>query len=68
MPKIAEAEWDFEELPDQVDLGRIWHELAGHPAISVFAYINEFRKQAPKTYERYRVWCAGHGITHGMNL
>lgn len=51
---IEQCEWQFDQPPSRVDLDRLWRELMGLPAIAAFAYLEQLRIKAQRTYALLR--------------
>jgi len=49
-------EWEFDEIPEKVNLERIHQELDGVPFLIAGSYLATFETKAPKTYARYIAW------------
>jgi hypothetical protein len=54
------AEWGFES--DNVDLERIYIELGQYPAIYQYSYMEQLKKNAPKTYANMKKWAEEKNI------
>lgn len=51
---MDKPEWKFEELPEEVDIDRIKSELSERVVIEVQVYLEQFKINAPKTYELFK--------------
>ena len=63
----SKTEWGFGVPAEQVDVERIYVELAGRVAIEVHVYLHQLRKHAPTVYRRLEVWAKKHGLMSYVN-
>jgi hypothetical protein len=59
-------EWEFGCPASQVDLSRLYSELASLPAIYAFSYVAELKKNAPTVYRRLADHLAANGVISEM--
>lgn len=57
------CEWEFSVPPEEVDLNRLWEELVCLTVIFACSYLEQLKKNAPKTYARLREWRINEGCT-----
>jgi hypothetical protein len=56
------VEWEFGVPASQVDIQRLCSELIGLPAIYVYSYIDQLKKNAPVVYGRFVEYARANGL------
>lgn len=61
-------EWEFGVPASQVDVRRIWEELAGASGAQTLAYLGALRQNAPTVYRRLGEWAKENNVMNYWNF